>query len=201
MKNKEIIALGKAMLTGKIDTKFASKEASELKLREQFAALCTDETGKFNKHEYARNKETIFELMEEIVDEVLPRRIEEAMGRFVNLKTFAEGDKPRFKLKKGKTNVGRFVTKVASAGVYDRVKLSADYVDVDMEALGGAVYVPFRDYITGDVTIEEVLQIMLDELEDSIYVEVQNAIKGTFASLPAANKHTSAGFVDRKSVV
>lgn len=194
--NKEIVALGKALLTGTLDTNFASKEASEIKLREKFATLCTDENGKFNKHEYGRNKETIFELMEEIVEDILPMRIEKALGKLVTQRNFDDNDKPRFKLKKGRKNVGRFVTKVSAAGIYDRVKISGDYIDVDMEALGGAVYVPFNDYISGDVTISEVLQLMLDELEDAIYVEVQNAIKATLTSLPANNKHTSSTLVE-----
>ena len=195
MEKSKIIALGKDVLKNKVYTDF-SKDSMEEKLREQFATLCTDSEGKFNAHRFQENKELMFELMEEIVDEVLPTRIEELMGLFADVMTFDDGDKPRFKLKKGRKNVRRFVTKVAPAGVYNRVKLATNYVDMDMEALGGAVFIPFEDYVAGDMTLEDVLTAMLDELQDKIYEEVQLAIQNTYTALPAANKHSAASLVE-----
>ena len=190
MENKEkIVLMGKDILRNRTSETF-SAETLENTLRGELAELVGYSDGKINAHKWRMNKEIAFEIMEELIDEIFPARVEELIGRFANVSTFADGDKPRFLIKKGKKNVRRFVTKVASAGVYDRVKLSKDYMDIDMEALGGAIFIPFNDFIKAEYTLMELLNIFLDELMNAIYEEVQNAIIATFTEMPANNKYT-----------
>lgn len=45
---------------------------------------------------YENNKNVIFELIEETITDVLPRRVMEQYGMFAEIKTLAQGDKARF---------------------------------------------------------------------------------------------------------
>ena len=45
---------------------------------------------------YRENKNTIFALMEETIDDILPKKVLEQYGQFAEIKTFAQGDRPVF---------------------------------------------------------------------------------------------------------
>lgn len=164
-------------------------------LRKEIANLVCDEQGKIHYHSWKRNKDMIFELISVMLDEILPPRVNDTLGMFAEFKTYANGDKPRFQLKKGRNNVKRFVTRVAAAGVYERVRLDRDYFDVEVYAHGGAVYQTMEGFLAGRENITEVFDILLEGLEDSIYEDITVALQGTVSSMPAANQHAAAGFV------
>lgn len=163
-------------------------------LRKEIAKLICDETGKINYHSWQRNKSYVFELVGTMVDEVLPRRVLDTIGQFADVKNFEHGDKPRFYLKTGRQNVRRFVTRVAAAGVYERVRLDRDYFDMEVYAHGGAVYQTLEGFLAGRENISDVYEIMLEGLEDEMYSDISTALIGTMTSMPAANQFTGAGF-------
>ena len=45
---------------------------------------------------YRENKNTVFALLEETIDDVLPKRVLEQYGQFAEIKTFGQGDRPVF---------------------------------------------------------------------------------------------------------
>ena len=49
---------------------------------------------------YRENKNLIFSIIEETLDEVLPKKVEQSYMQFAETKTFAQGDKPIFKRKR-----------------------------------------------------------------------------------------------------
>lgn len=180
---------------GRVDTVNFSIENMEDTLRAHMSQLICDGAGKINYYQWEANKSIVFELIATMLDEVTPRTSREVFAPFAEIKTFNEGDKPRFTTKLGKNNVKRFITKVAAAGVYERVRLDKTFVDVDTYAHGGAVYQTLEGFLSGRESVSEVLTIMLAGLQDAIYDDLAVALAGTFASLPTANKHTAAGFV------
>ena len=46
---------------------------------------------------YRENKNLIFSMIEETLDEVLPRKVIQQYDQFAEVKTFAQGDKPIFR--------------------------------------------------------------------------------------------------------
>lgn len=153
------------------------------------------EDGKISYAKWHQNKISIFALLAEMVDAVLPQKIKDAgIGKFIEVKNFGHGDKPRFTVKTGKKNVKRFITKVAAAGVYDRVRLDKTYFDVEVYAHGGAVYQTLESFLAGDGDINEVLDVMLAELEEGIYADVTTALQGSTSEMPSANQATHNGF-------
>lgn len=170
-----------------------SVENVEEALRVEMQKLIMDD-GQINHYKWEQNKQTVFEIMATMIDAVMPIRIGKVLERFANIKTFKNGDRPRFTLKKGIANVKRFVTRVAIGGQYERVRLDRDYVDVDTYAHGGAVYQSLEGFLTNRESISEVLELLLQGIEDSIYTDFVTALNGTYASLPAANKHQDNTF-------
>ena len=162
--------------------------------RTQMANLVCDEQGKIDYYKWEENSKKIFALMGEMADVILPARVTPVLGKFADFKAVGDGDKPRFYLKKGKKNVKRFVTKVAAAGVYERVRLDRDYFDVEVYAHGGAVYQTLEGFLAGRENITEVLDILLEGLEDEMYSDLTTALEGTFSELPDANKATGSAF-------
>jgi hypothetical protein len=173
---------------------FSDMEGS---LREQFRALAP------NYDAYRRNKLDIFEIIQSVVDVIAPNRIRDAIGRFADVQTLPQGAKARFRLKKGRNNVRRFITKVGLGGVFERVRLDSDFVDVPTYAIGGAGYIELEQFLDGTMDFVELTDLIIAGIEDEIYKSIQNALINTFSSLPAANKWTAASFSapDMKKVI
>lgn len=164
-------------------------------LRAEVAKLVCDDKGAIDFYKWEQNSPVIFQLMGQMIDEILPKNVGEVFGIFADTMTVGHGDRPRFQLKSGMRNVRRFVTKVAAAGVYERVRLDRTYVDVETYAHGGAVYQTLEGFLAGRESISEVLAIFLRDLENAAYEDIVVALQGTFAAMPAANKHTANTFV------
>jgi len=164
-------------------------------LRMEVSNLVCNEAGAIDYYKWKANHPAVFELMATMIDEVLPRNVSQAFGSFADFMTVAHGDKPRFMLRKGLNNVKRFVTRVAAAGVYERVRLDRSYVDVETYAHGGAVYQTLEGFLSGRESISEVLDIFLKDLENAAYQDLTVALQGTINSMPAANVHTANSFV------
>ena len=87
---------------------------------------------------YRENKNTIFALMEETIDDVLPKKVLEQYGQFAEIKTFSQGDKPVFTQRitvASKRRAKQFITKVGLAGIYEVFKLDGKSYEVPTSAL------------------------------------------------------------------
>ncbi len=171
-------------------TKFSSNDIKET-LRAELSALAP------NKYEYERNKQTIFQIIQEAFDEVIPAYVGSFIGQFAEVKQVPNGQKARFKVKRGRRRAKTFVTEVGLAGVYEAFRLDVDYFDVSAKAYGGAAYVDFERMLCGDEDMTEPLQLLLEGLEEAIYKEMLKAlIAATINSdMPAANHATETTFV------
>jgi hypothetical protein len=191
--NKALIDLAQAVASKKPAGEFSYDEMHET-FREQLAELVLSDEGKIDYYKWANNKNLVFQIMGVMVDEILPKNVRDAFMRFADVQSFPHGTKVRFQLKTGRANVKRFVTKVAVAGVYERVRLDKTYVDVETYAHGGAVYQTLEGFLTGRESVSEVLDILIEGLEEALYADVATALKGSIDSMPAANKHEHTAF-------
>lgn len=148
---------------------------------------------------YRENKNTIFSLIEETIDDVLPRKVLEQYGQFAEIKTFAQGDKPVFTQKittAAKRRAKQFITKVGLAGVYEVFKLDGKSYEVPTSAFGGAAQIGFEEFLDGRVDFADVLDIVMEGLDECVYIEIERALKGAVTNLQAANKVTGTAFVE-----
>lgn len=144
-------------------------------LRAEFAALAPD------YRTYKINQNTIFALLEQTIDDVLPVKVMQQYGQFAEIKTFNQGDKPIFTQKI--TNASRkrarqFIGKVGLAGLYEVFKLDGRSYEVGTNALGGAAQIGFEEFLDGRVDFADVLNIVLEGLDECIYVEIEKQLIG-----------------------
>lgn len=148
---------------------------------------------------YRENKNTVFTLLEETIDDVLPKRVLEQYGQFAEIKTFGQGDRPVFTQRittAAKRRAKQFVTKVGLAGIYEVFKLDGKNYEVPTSAFGGAAQIGFEEFLDGRVDFADVLEIIMEGLDDAIYLEIERALKGAVENLQAANKTTQTTFVE-----
>ena len=169
---------------------FGYSEMNET-LRAEFAALAPD------YRTYKINQNTIFALIEQTIDDVLPNRVMEQYGQFAEIKTFAQGDKPIFTQKitqASRNRAKQFIGKVGLAGLYEVFKLDGRSYEVTTNAIGGAAQIGFEEFLDGRVDFVDVLDIVMEGLDECVYLEIERALKGAVSSLQSANKYSGAGF-------
>ena len=142
---------------------------------------------------YRENKNIIFNLIEETVNEVLPVKVAEQYGQFADV----QSDKPVFKVKvsaASRRRAKQFITKVGLAGVYEVFKLDGKSYEIQTEAFGGAAQISIEEFLDGRVDFAELLDVVMEGLDEAIYLEIERALIGAADGLQAANKHSQAGF-------
>ena len=197
--SKNLIQLGKivAKANASAPTSYSwngeslSYDAMHETLRQEFAELGGSPAL------YRDNKNLIFSVMEEILDDVLPKRVAEAYDQFAEVKTFGQGEKVLFRRKlNSRARAKQFITRVGLAGRYEVFKLGAatESFEVPTSAIGGAAQVSFEEFLDGRVDFAELIDIVMEGMDELIYREIGEALKAGLNQLPAANRVVMAGF-------
>ena len=147
---------------------------------------------------YRENKNTIFALIEETIDEILPKKVMEQYSMFAEVRTFAQGDRPVFNKKEGRRRAKQFVTRVGLAGIYEVFKLDKSSFEVPTSAFGGAAQIGFEEFLDGKVDFAEVTEIIMEGLDEVVYEEIAKALIGGINQLPTANQVSHTGFDEAK---
>ena len=150
---------------------------------------------------YRENKNTIFSLIEETINDVLPNKVAEQYGKFAEIKTFAQGDKPTFKQNvsaAARRRAKQFITKVGLAGVYEVFKLDGKAYEIATTAFGGAAQISIEEFLDGRVDFAEIIDIVMEGLDEAIYLEIEKALIGAAEGLTTANKATDTTFNEAK---
>ena len=151
---------------------------------------------------YRDNKNLIFSVIEETLDEVLPKKVEQAYMQFAETKQFAQGDKPIFKRKRDtRSRAKQFITRVGLAGIYEVFKLGpseAESFEVRTSAIGGAAQIGFEEFLDGRVDFAEVTRIVMEGMDELIFREVGHALKASINQLPPANIVVAIGFDEQE---
>lgn len=172
------------------DNKFSYSELQET-LRDEFKVLA----GTYSL--YRENKNTIFALLEQTIDDVLPAKVMDQYSSFADIKTFAQGDKPIFTQKitvASRRRAKQFIGKVGLAGLYEVFKLDGQSYEVATNAIGGAAQIGFEEWLDGRVDFSDVLDIVMEGLDECIYVEIEKQLLGAIANVNANNKASVNGF-------
>ena len=146
---------------------------------------------------YRENKNKIFALIEETINDILPKKVMEQYGQFAEVKTFAQGDRPVFRQKisvASRRRAKQFITKVGLAGIYEVFKLDGKSYEVQTSAFGGAAQIGFEEFLDGRVDFATVLDIVMEGLDETIYVEIAKALIGAVTNLQASNKTSQTAF-------
>ena len=197
MELKDLVKLAKIASSAKPSTSYSFEgenfTASEINetLRSELKAIAG------NYHLYEQNKHTIFALVENVIDDVLPIRVLEEYGAFAEITTVAQGDKAVFRQKisaASRKRAKQFITKVGLAGVYEVFKLDGKSYEVPTTAFGGAAQISIEEFLDGRIDWNELVDIVMEGLDEAIYLEIEKALIGTINKLGTNNKYAGAGF-------
>lgn len=199
LSRKDLITLAKTVAnanpSSQVAYSFGDEKFSYADLNETLREQCRELAGTYAL--YRENKNTIFALMEETIDDVLPKKVLEQYGQFAEIKTYGQGDRPVFTQRittAAKRRAKQFVTKVGLAGIYEVFKLDGKSYEVPTSAFGGAAQIGFEEFLDGRVDFADVLEIVMEGLDEVIYLEIERALKGAVVNLQAANKHSEDAF-------
>ena len=191
----QLLALAKATARASLNpsTAFAwgDKKLTFEALNEVFQKEMNELAGTYAL--YRENKNTIFRLIEEGLDEILPAKVMQNYGQFADTKTYAQGDKPVFRVRVSEYSKKRaksFVTRVGLAGRYETFKLDGYTMEVNMAAYGGAAEIGFEEFLDGRITMADVYNLVLEGLDEVVYKEIAKAMESLADSttIPKANK-------------
>lgn len=148
---------------------------------------------------FRENRNLIYSMIEETLDEVLPKKIMQRYDQYAEVKTFAQGDKPVFRrpLNNTRQRAKQFITRVGLAGIYEVFKLGpseSESFEVRTSAIGGAAQIGFEEFLDGRVDFAEVTKIVMEGMDELIAKEVAAALKASVNQLPPANRVACAGF-------
>jgi hypothetical protein len=162
-----------------------------------------DELNKLGKnpHDFSRNKELIYELLEVGITEVMPTKVLQNYGQFADVQTFAQGTKPIFKLKISEASKKRaksFVTRVGLAGRYETFKLDGYQFEVPTSAYGGAARVEWEELLDGNFSMNDYYSLVLEGMDEAVYKEIAKALESMIINVPGINKTAQTTFDEGK---
>ena len=178
---------------------FGEKKFSYAELQDTLRAEFKEIAGTYSL--YRENKNTVFALLEQTIDDVLPARVMEQYSQFAEIKTFNQGDKPIFTQKitqASRRRAKQFIGKVGLAGLYEVFKLDGQSYEVTTNAIGGAAQIGFEEFLDGRVDFADVLDIVLEGLDACIYVEIEKQLRGAINNVQRANKTSQTAFVEKE---
>jgi hypothetical protein len=172
-----------------VPTEFSNKSVEDVNdaLRAELKELC----GTYNL--YRRNKLDLFEIMQETMDAVVPAQVMQVIAQFAEVKSYPNGVKTQFKIKKGKLRARKFATRAAASGVYETFRLDTDVIDVQTFVIGDAAYIDFERFISGEEDWADYMEALMDGILHKIYEEIFNQLMNGASLLGSINKTETRG--------
>lgn len=194
------LALSKALMSKRNPSGMFSLQGKEVsydalnKLLQNNMQELTHEDGKFNYYKFTGNKNTIFQLLSQTLNDVMPKNVIELYGMFADVQTIGQGDSLVFHKKIGEKRAKQFITRVALAGRYEVFELADEKFTIQTTAYGGAARLPLEEFLDGRVQWSDYLSIVNEGMSEAVYKEIASALKAAIAKFPMTNKVAMAGF-------
>lgn len=185
---KELRELGVRAMTQNPPQDFSVADVNG-SFREEIRALAGDAAS------FRRNKLDLFELMENIINDVLPQRVQDRYGVWAEYMQIPNGAKAVFKKRLGKARAKSFVTKVGLDGVFETFRLDRTEFEVDTYGIGVAAVLSWERFLAGQEDLAEYLDIILEGLDDYIFRMIAQAINSSVEMpRPENTKATGSDF-------
>ncbi len=147
--------------------------------------------------DFRENANLIYTLIEVGLTEVLPQKVMQQYGQFADVRTFAQGTKPVYKVKiseASKKRAKQFVTRVGLAGRYEVFKLDGYSLEVPTAAYGGASRIEWEELLDGRMTMNDYYSLVLEGMDEAVYREIAKALEATINDIQPSNKTAQTTF-------
>lgn len=185
-----VAASNKTSFSFSENEKYSAEQTSDL-LCAQMNLLAGD------YRSFRENKNTIFSLIEQTIDEVLPAKVLQQYEQFADISTVAQGDKVVFVRRiteASRMRAKQFVTQVGLAGRYETFMLDSERLEVKTSAIGSAARIGFEEFLDGRIQFSELTDVIIEAMDEYIYREIAKALATAVEELPAPNKVTASTF-------
>ena len=184
MTRNELIATFKGALRPDY-TKFSLSEANEAVIK---GIVETYGLQDLNPRDIRARQNEVFALIEEAVEELLPKAIDDIVGGFVETKTFDRDAEPVFKIEKvGKSRARMSITEGARGGIYKARRLDNKSFEVDVKVETVGAYVTLEEILLGKVSLAELMSNIATGFVERVYVNAVKALRTAKSLAPAAN--------------
>ena len=174
--NKELKQVLVAALNGvAASANFSAEETDKAAVNALLKEIGIDENS--TGREIRAKEDLAFALIEEAVDEILPKKLEGVLQEFAEVRQFARDAEVLFNIEKiGKNRAKLTISKGARGGIYRAAKLDRKYFSVDTTIQTVAVSVTLEEIILGTLRLAELYSNILEGFEEIVYKEVFNAL-------------------------
>ena len=147
-------------------------------------------------NQFMKNRYDIYEIIIEAADEIVPKKVIDAVGIFADVQQVGQGQKALFRTRLGRTRARKFLTQVGLSGVYETFRLDHGYFELSGHAIGGACTIDFERMLDGAENMADLVSLLTEAQTDAVYQEVQKALRAAFdkAGVPENNRATGATF-------
>ena len=139
-------------------------------------------------NDFMRNRYDIYDIIIQAADEVVPKKVIDAVGIFAEVQNVPQGQKAMFRTRLGRTRARKFLTQVGLSGVYESFRLDHGYFELSGHAIGGACRLDFERMLDGAESMAEYVALLTEAQTDAVYGEVQKALRAAADQMQATNK-------------
>ena len=139
-----------------------------------------------NKH-----RGEMFDIIREVVDELLPIELESRIGDFAEIKQIPRDGRAVFSVKStlaSKRRVMKGIQKGARGGIYKARRLDGANFVAETMVETVAYQMTLEDILTGNRTVKELIDVLANAWTEKIYYEVFMAISAAAQSAPSINQ-------------
>ena len=119
-------------------------------------------------NQFMKNRYDIYDIIIEAVDEVLPKKVIDAVGIFAEVQTVPQGQKALFSQRLGRARARKFLTQVGLSGVYETFRLDNGTFEVGAYAIGGACTIDFERMLDGAEDMAELVGLLTEAQTDAV---------------------------------
>lgn len=148
------------------------------------------------------HRTAIFDVIEEIVDNVVPAKMSDILGAYAEVKSFGRDDQVKFRVEGlGAGRIKAAIVPGARGGIYRAYRLDSRemYLNTHVETI--AYMITLEELLTGSRSIADIISVITEGLVEKVWIEVVKALRAAYANVPAKNKATATGdAIDLKGV-
>jgi hypothetical protein len=140
-------------------------------------------------------KEAVFAVIEEVIDEVVPMMVQDRTGDFAEIQTFPRNASILYKIpvaEESRRRMYRAIKPGARGGIYKAYRLDGYTITVQPEIHTVGYAITLEELLTGQRTVQDLVTVIADAWMEKIYTKVFEALNVAAIAAPAVNQVQSA---------
>lgn len=183
--DKELLTGLTSALTNTAATNFSAEDVNDAAIKAIMERVGLNENS--SARDIRQAEAAAFALIEEAVDVILPKKLENIVGQFAEVRSFDRDAEVVFDIEKvGKGRAKLTIAKGARGGIYRAARLDNKYFSPAVSVETVAVYVTLEELILGTASLSDLFNNVLEGFEEILYKEIFNALA---VGTPAANAY------------